>query len=397
MMVKDKFKLQLFLRKEDDKLIYYLVLGLLVFSVFMVASASVGIASSQENAVGTNLFRQLIYIIVGYFAMMIATTRLKVHKSLGQGKRLYVLITIGISILLFATMFFPAVNGAKAWILLPFVSFQPSEFVKVYIIMYSSIYFPNFKNSSISGFEIIKKPFIIIGSWIVFIVVFQNDFGSAFVCVLLVMICCLMASGKTFKKLRIGMRLVFLGIFSVLCFLLTPLGISVVNFLPISEFQKARFVVAANPFKDIYGSAYQLYNSLIAFGKGGLLGVGYGESVQKFGYLPEARTDFLFPIIVEELGLIGILVVMVPYILIIYQMFYYAFKARNETYKIILVGTIAYLFIHFVLNIGGVSGLIPLTGVPLLLISSGGSSTVAIMFLIGISLNVIYQIKVEKE
>ncbi|NLY63277.1 MAG: FtsW/RodA/SpoVE family cell cycle protein, partial [Erysipelothrix sp.] len=134
---------------------------------------------------------------------------------------------------------------------------------------------------------------------------------------------------------------------------------------------------------------YQLSGSLIAFSRGGLFGTGLGQSVQKYGYLPEVRTDFILPLIAEELGFFGITILLLAYGLLMYRILHYAMRVKSEKDKMILMGTVFYLFIHVLLNVGGVSGSIPLTGVPLLLISSGGSSTMSIMLMIGISQSII--------
>ena len=125
---------------------------------------------------------------------------------------------------------------------------------------------------------------------------------------------------------------------------------------------------------------------LVSFATGGLFGVGYGQSIHKYMNFPNPTTDFILPIIVEEMGIIwGFLPIMICYSIIFFKLIRYSYKSPTLSGKIVLVGTFAYLFIHFVLNIGGVSGIIPLTGVPLLFVSSGGSSLVASLTAIGLS------------
>ena len=144
-----------------------------------------------------------------------------------------------------------------------------------------------------------------------------------------------------------------------------------------------------NPFIDQYGSGYQLVNGLVSFATGGWFGLGYGNSVRKYTRFPAANTDFILAIVVEELGIIGFLLIYIPYMVIIIRLFMYALKMKSERGKIILIGVAMYIVIHSLFNIGGVTGLIPLTGVPLLMISSGGSSTLSTMCAIGIAQAVI--------
>ncbi|MBR3346915.1 MAG: FtsW/RodA/SpoVE family cell cycle protein, partial [Solobacterium sp.] len=129
----------------------------------------------------------------------------------------------------------------------------------------------------------------------------------------------------------------------------------------------------------------------VSFVTGGWFGLGYGNSVRKYTNFPAANTDFILAIVVEEMGVFGFLLIFVPYMIIIVQLFRYALKIRSEQARVILVGTAMYLMIHSFFNIGGVTGMIPLTGVPLLMISSGGSSTLAFMAAIGLAQAVIDQ------
>ena len=121
--------------------------------------------------------------------------------------------------------------------------------------------------------------------------------------------------------------------------------------------------------------------------------MGFTHSTQKFGYLTQASSDYIFAITSEELGIIGLFIIVLGYGIVIYRLVYYALRTRSEGYKIILMGTAFYILLHFILNIGGVTGLIPLTGVPLLFISSGGSSLMSVMSAIGIAQAVISRIR----
>ena len=159
------------------------------------------------------------------------------------------------------------------------------------------------------------------------------------------------------------------------------------------DYMVGRFEASMNPFQDIYGTGYQLVNGLYAIANGGLGGLGFTHSTQKFGYLTQASSDYIFAITSEELGIIGLFIIVLGYGIVIYRLVYYALRTRSEGYKIILMGTAFYILLHFILNIGGVTGLIPLTGVPLLFISSGGSSLMSVMSAIGIAQAVISRIR----
>ena len=163
--------------------------------------------------------------------------------------------------------------------------------------------------------------------------------------------------------------------------------------LPLQEYQINRFLSAVNPFIDQYDTGYQLINGLVAFATGGWFGLGYGNSVRKYTRFPAANTDFILAIIVEELGFVGFMAMFIPYCIIIFRLIRYAQKTNSEKAKIVLIGVASYIAIHIFFNVGGVTGLIPLTGVPLLMISAGGSSALATLVAIGIAQAVIARIR----
>ena len=132
-----------------------------------------------------------------------------------------------------------------------------------------------------------------------------------------------------------------------------------------------------------------MVNSLVAFVKGKWIGVGLGKSLQKYGYLPAAKTDFILAITVEETGIAGFFVILACYLTLIVRLFAHSIRVLDEKSRMVLAGVALYLLLHFILNVGGVTAFIPLTGVPLLLVSQGGSSTMAVMFALGIAQNII--------
>ncbi|MEG0366338.1 MAG: FtsW/RodA/SpoVE family cell cycle protein, partial [Coprobacillus sp.] len=208
----------------------------------------------------------------------------------------------------------------------------------------------------------------------------QKDFGSTvilgFICVMLFFITPKLYY-KKYKKLAliIGAILGIVGILGMATFL--------------KGYQMDRIKTWLNPLHDPLHKSMQVANAMIAFATGGLFGKGFGASTQKYGYIPESHNDMISAIIYEELGLVGFLLFLIPYCIIIYKMFNYGMKVKDVKSKLVLYGVGIYFFTHLIINVGGVSGLIPMTGVPLLLISSGGSSTLAAMIAIGIAQSII--------
>lgn len=395
--MKKKFK---FFRlvENSDILISVTTIILALLGLVMAVSASMTSSDNSSRLLIVSTIKQLIYFVISYAGMVFISK----HFSFKRLKYTIMLISIGMTVLLMFTLFFDEVNGAKAWIRLPlgFMQFtiQPSEFAKVTMILLIAMFVGDVSyKTKRSGKDILQNVLIIIFIQVFIILFLQNDLGTAIVLLAMAVIALLVPSHPKIRRIQnLVMGLIVVGTLLV-SFLLTDKGLALIAKTNIFQgYQLARFTDYSNPFLNITGSGYQLAGSLVAFSRGSLFGVGLGQSIQKYGYLPEARTDFILALIAEETGFIGVTIVMVLYGVLIWRLMYYAIKLKHEREKIVLVGAAAYLFIHLVLNVGGITATIPLTGVPLLLLSSGGSSTMSIMLIIGISQNIISKYKRKK-
>lgn len=190
----------------------------------------------------------------------------------------------------------------------------------------------------------------------------QRDFGTTVILVIICFVCFIGTPRQYFKKYK-KIVWIFIGVCAVI---LTILGTTVLQ-----PYQLKRIYTWLDPMMDPYNSSYQLVNSLIAFSNGGIFGLGFGNSTQKYGYIPESHNDFIGAIIYEELGIIGLALVIIPTCIVIFKLLKYSNEVKENKSRIILLGIASYFFLHILINLGGVSGLIPMTGVPLLLISSG--------------------------
>jgi cell division protein FtsW len=297
-------------------------------------------------------------------------------------------------VFLLITLAFPSVGGARAWIRIPFpgteLTLQPSEFAKIVAILMFAVYLGDLpKNIARKSSEIMGPPIFTLVGMFMIMVVLQRDLGTA---VVLFVICFFVFLLPSHRKLRDWQRpALFMSAFvsAVLLFLMSDPGIKLLKSIDKGGYQLQRFLAAYNPFAIAQEGGYQIVSSLIAITKGNWIGVGLGRSLQKYGYLPAARTDFILAIITEETGMIGFTIILGFYGLIIYHLFKGIFRTTDEKSRMTLVGIALYLLVHFILNIGGVTALIPLTGVPLLFISQGGSSTMAIMCGLGIAQNIL--------
>ena len=368
-----------------DRSIHLCVIILMVLGTLMVSSCSVGETIENNLAVIKAIIKQVLFVCVAYLGMVNVAN----YFSLEKIYKYVNFVGFILVILLGACLLFDGAGGAKSWIYIPLpffeVSIQPSEFMKVYMLICMACYIERSKRMrKANWWDITKVPlsFFVIAAIIIYL---QNDMGSLVVMALICAICLLLPSHpglKGFQKLAFGG--IMAGI--VLIFvLMTDWGMNLVEHIPFfGDHVAARFEMAANPWTDEFGNGLQLINSLYAFASGGWKGLGLGQSIQKMQYLPAASTDYILAITVEELGIFGFGIILICYSMIIFKLFTYAMMTKREGHKLIYMGTALFIFIHFVLNVGGVTGLIPLTGIPLLFISAGASSLVSICGAIGL-------------
>lgn len=385
---------RIFKRRGVDKTVYFCVVILTIYGIVMIGSASVGQSAKMGPMYASmNMIKQAIFVLGGFAAMIFLTRCFK--KSWVNANSTWIFYAMGL-VLMLACLFFEDGKGSHAWIRIGSFTIQPAEFMKVIMILFLSFHFGEIeeycqipRNITRQKKEELQKRKLwycilrpILAIFIAFFVgVFlQKDMGSslimAFICMMLFFITPRPYYTK-YKKLAL--------ILLVIGFILILLSATFI----LKQYQLGRIYTWLNPLGDIEGDGWQLTNALIAFATGGLFGKGFGSSTQKYGYIPESHNDFIVAIIYEELGLVGFMLFLIPYVIIIYKMFHYALRIKDTKSKLILYGVGLYFFTHLLVNVGGVSGFIPMTGVPLLLISSGGSSTLAAMMGLGIAQSII--------
>ena len=377
--------------KGYDKVIHLMILILIVFGTIMIASASMGLRTGDNRYLLITIIKQIVYVVFGYLLMTAAANRFKFDFLRGS---LFPSLIMCTFLALLACRLFRPVNGSYAWIRIPVpgtqVTIQPSEFAKVVGILIVAAYCGDFKRKFKSWWDMLCKPILIAVGFIIIILLLQHDLGSAVVIFLVTCVCYLIPDHPQMKVFQIVLKVLFWLVVAFAIFMLTTeTGRKIIEALPMENYQKMRFIVAIDPWADKYDSGYQLIKGLTSFASGGLFGRGFGNSVFKYTDFPETNTDYILAILVEEFGFVGFLLLMTVYGVILWRLFYFALKMKSERGRIILIGTATYLLVHLFFNIGGVTGMIPLTGVPLLMISAGGSSTVSFMLAIGVSQAVI--------
>lgn len=362
-----------------DKPLLIVMLVLMLFGLIMVLSAS-SMASYMRyhKNIYDYFIKQGIFMLGGLVAFLIAVYfPTKLFKKISP-------FLMGVLILALLGLFVygDARKGTQGWYDLGFITIQPSEIGKIVIILYLANYYQRHKDDLDNQWTLLKPILVVL---IVFIcIVMQPDLGTASV---LFGITVLIFYALPLKKeTRRPINRIFLGgiLLAVLSLVLTG-G----SFLRDYQLARFNFLNPCERYEDKTG--YQLCNSLIAFKNGGLTGKGIGESTQKYLYLPEAHTDFIFPIIVEEWGLIVGIVIILMYLFILYRTLSIAKKANNLGNAIIAYGVFSYLLFHIAINLIGVMGIGPLTGVPLPFLSYGGSYTLTLLFSMGLVQRVHYE------
>ncbi|MEG2353553.1 MAG: stage V sporulation protein E [Clostridium sp.] len=352
-----------------DFILVFIIMLLVAFGVVMVYSASSYSAffSAKYNYDSYYLLKkQAIWAVLGTMGMVIAM-QIDYHKY-----KKWIPYVLGmVFIMLVAVFFFPEVNGAHRWIGIGGASFQPSEIAKYSVVMYIAIAIDK-KGDGIKKFLTGILPILIVVCIFAGIILMEPNMSIACVIGFVTMIMLFVAG----IPLSYFVALAFSGLAAIF-----------VGFL-IQPFRVKRLFNFSNPWGDASGVGYQLVQSLIALGSGGIFGVGLGQSRQKCFYIPEAHNDFIFAIIGEELGLIGCATIIALYVIFILRGIRVSVRAKDTYGSLLALGITSIVAVQAIINIAVVSGSMPVTGVPLPFISYGGSALIFNMFAMGILLNI---------
>ena len=362
-----------------DKPLLVVMLIFIVFGLIMILSAS-SMASYMryDNSIYYYFIRQGIFSIIGLIGFLLA-----IYFPTKLFKKVSPFLIIVLLLSLFGLIVYgSAFNSSQSWYDLKVITIQPSELGKIIIILFLANYYNNHKDDLDNQWTLLKPILLTI---IIFVTIaIQPDFGTAFVIFGIVILIFYALPLK--KETRSPINKLFLGGIVLVALALLLTGGS---FLRDYQLKRFNFLAPCERYQEETG--YQLCNSLIAFKNGGITGKGIGESTQKYLYLPESHTDFIFPIIVEEWGLIVGLIILILYCFILIRTLNIAKSATNLGNSIIAYGVFAYLLFHICINLIGVMGIGPLTGVPLPFLSYGGSYTITLLFSMGLVQRVHYE------
>ena len=356
-------------RKNIDKTILYSVLFLNVIGFVMIFSASNILAYEDYGDSYYFIKRHGLWMLCGFLSMvfffMIDLDRFK------KLSFFLVCLTWVFLALIFLPGFGRTVGGATRWIGVGSFTFQPAEFSKLILIFYLADMLSD-KKRIVNETGVIFTHFIIVVGVTVGFILFQPDLGTVLLILIVAGILLYLAEIKCYYVIAYAFCTVFLC--SLMVFLV--------------PWRFKRILAFMDPFADPLGMGYQLIQSLLAIARGGITGLGIGDSKQKLFYLPEPHTDFVFSVLGEELGLIGCFLVLILFFLLLLRGFSIAYKCSNNFQSLLAFGTTLLISVQGILNMSVATGLVPTTGIPLPMISLGGSSLLITHSSIGILMNI---------
>ncbi|MFZ4500225.1 MAG: putative lipid II flippase FtsW [Minisyncoccia bacterium] len=353
-----------------DRYFFFIVLLITVIGLFAFVSASLGVLARNQDKFYGVLFNQIVLGFIGGLGALWLTANIPYH----FWRRNAFFIFIG-TLLLTLAVFIPGLGfshgGARRWISLGPISFQPAELLKIGFVIYFAAWLAWTRKKE-EEFKYKVAPLMIMLGIVAVTLLRQPDTKSL-ILITAAACCMLFVSGVSWKKV-VGIILAGMLCITVLAF--------------VRPYVMDRIKTYINPSTDPRGSSYQLQQGLIAIGSGGAFGRGLGQSVQKFNYLPEPQGDSIFAVIGEEFGFLGSTILVILYVFLAIRGFKIALTASDSFGRYIVIGLVTLLTAQSFLNILSLLGLFPLTGVPLVFISHGGTSLFIALAAAGIILNV---------
>lgn len=349
--------------KKFDWPLYLAICLLGILGLILIYSVALG---SQVEQNYLNFKKQIAFFVLGAILVIIIAVFVDYRALIKYNTVLYAL---GIILLLVVLFFGKTIRGTTGWFNLGFFSFQPVEFVKIFLLIFLSKFFSDkakyigqFKYLILSGLGVIL---------VMTLVVLQPDFGSALILLVVWLVLILLTGIKKTHLLFLG------SIFIIFCMILW--------FFIFAPYQKERIKVFLDPSLDPLGSGYNVTQAMIAIGSGNIFGKGltFGSQSQ-LRFLPESQTDFIFAVLAEELGLVGVLLLFALWAIIFWRLVKTAKKVSDNFALYLIISISTLFFTQVIINIGGNLGLLPITGITLPFVSYGGSSLIACMIMTGL-------------
>lgn len=371
--------------KHCDKILLFLTIIISLFGLFNLVTASSREAVTHINKSMFYYFiRHLIILLVGYVGGLIVLRT--PFKKYSKFLPLMFFGVLGLNIWL--VLKGSSTRGANNWVQLGFFNLQPSEIAKPIMIVCLAFLFEKFykalQDSKIKHGDRIWT-IIIVGVLLPAVVFLQRDLGTAIILLTIFLMLFTFSPIMLKDKFKTILLVTIIGVIGIV------MMYSIQGYI-LSKAQASRFDFY-NPCSKYATSGYQVCNAFIAINNGGITGVGIGKSTQKYSYIPEPHTDMVFAIFSEEYGLIGVTIIFIVYLILLYRILSIGKKAQDIKGRYICLGVATYIFMHVFINLGGLFGLIPLTGVPLPFLSYGGSFTLSLI----ISLMIVERVAIESD
>jgi cell division protein FtsW len=350
----------------DQRFVAFVTLGLVAFGLVMVYSATSASAALGNGDPMSYLKRQAVYALIGVVFMALAS-RFDYHRlRFVAPPLLLVALVLCTAVLVLG----PAINGARRWFIVGPASFQPSELAKLALCLFAAVYLARRRPPKTFG-ELVK-PLGLLTAIFCGLIVVEPDLGTT------ITLCGMMLA--VFLVAGVPVRL--LAASSVLA---VGMGLAAIWIEP---YRRARIFSFLDPWSDAQGAGFQIVQATIGIGSGGFTGAGLGEGVGKISYLPEAHTDMIFAVIGEELGLVGVTLVIGAFAILAVAGFRIAMRCQDPFGKLLAAGITALVCGQAAINLAAALGIAPLTGIPLPFVSYGGSSLVVLLTGMGILLNI---------
>ena len=366
------------LRRVDKALLITTILLFIIGLIMIFSASNVTAYIKQGDSPYIYFLKQLLFLFISAILFIVF-----IHTSTKNYKKIFTVLFYGALISLGCLLVYgKATNGATSWFSILGFGVQPSEFIKVFSVIWMACYYDNKKKDFNDYISCLYPVFMCIISAI--LIFLQPDLGTFLIYSAIIAV--LFFSLNINKEIKHRLLMVTLGIIIISLLGFNTLGKKVIN-----PTQMARITEFSNPCSKFITTGNQVCNGYIAINNGGLFGVGLGNSTQKYLYLPEPYTDFIFAIIMEELGLIISIIIILLMMFVLYRVIMIGRKSTTNRGAAICYGTALYIFFHLLVNLGGLFGLMPLTGVPLPFLSYGGSYTISLV----ISLIAVQRVHIE--
>ena len=351
-----------------DKWLFAATVGLALFGVVMVYSASAVVAQNENGNQWHYVLKQGVFVAIGFVVMLLA---MQFNYQQLKSRRLVYALLIICTLGLFSVFGFSSINGAHRWIKLPGISIQPSEVSKLALIIFLA-YFLEKRAGEEGDFWRTFVPCGLVTGLLAALVVIEPDFGTAMMLVLIFTVVIFTA----------GARVLHLALAAA------PALVVALGLLILVPWRLKRLITFLDPWADQQGAGFQVVQSLIAIGSGGTNGLGFAQGKQKMLFLPFAHSDFIFAVVGEELGLVGAIAVVLVFALFLWRGVRTALLAPDRFGMLLSLGIVTSIVAQALFNISVVLSLVPTKGIPLPFISYGGSSLVPTLAAVGILLNV---------